>query len=335
MSPLLPDLFTSGCRLTGGQINPVTGLDSLERNYRFTFPHLQDMAPLTREPVRHRSTGWLTGSVGVGIGEHTPIRITTAGINGLLLYAPLTGRLQVRQDGTRHEAPSAQGWMLFNEWPAQAQTGANCGIIIAMKRARLQATFDTMMGAPSGDVCAHTQVLNLATPAGRSAQNDLPLLLHLSSEAAREWPEGVTHAEEAVYRFVARPIAPDLRDREARGPLRTARERHTVDLACGFMQSQIDRALTLTEVEALTGMGTRKLQGAFLRHLGRTPMAWLKEQRLLLAHHLIRTGGAGSVSTVATASGLNHFGRFARDFRQRFGVTPRDLAAESRRSDLH
>jgi hypothetical protein len=184
-------------------MDPVTGLDSLERNYRFTFPHLQDIAPLTCEPVRHRSTGWLTGSVGVGIGEHSPIRITTASINGLLLYAPLTGRLQVRQDGTQHEAPCNQGWMLFNEWPAQAQTGANCGIIITLKRARLQTTFDILMGGPSGAVCPHTQVLNLHTRAGRTAQSDLPLLLHLSSEAAREWPQGVTLAEDAVYRFVA------------------------------------------------------------------------------------------------------------------------------------
>lgn len=330
MIPLLPALFTPSCRLTGSQSAPMTGLDSLERNYRFTFPHLLDMAPLTLDAVRHRSTGWLTGSVGVGIGEHTPIRITTAGINGLLLYAPLSGRLQVRQDGNRYEAPSSQGWMLFNEWPAQAQTGANCGIIIALKRSRLQATFDTMMGAPSSPVCPHTQVLNLDTPAGRSAQNDLPLLLHLSSEAAREWPEGVTHAEDAVYRFVARLIAPDLRDREARGPLRTARERHTVDLACGFMQSRIDRALTLTEVEAMAGMGTRKLQGAFQRHLGTSPMGWLKEQRLLLAHHLIRRGGIESISQAATASGLNHFGRFAHDFRLRFGVTPRSAAGQSK-----
>ena len=97
------------------------------------------------------------------------------------------------------------------------------------------------------------------------------------------------------------------------------------------MQLQINRALTLTEVETLAGVGTRKLQSAFLRHLGMTPMGWLKEQRLLLARHLILAGG-GSASTAATASGLNHCGGFARDFRRRFGITPSALAAESRRS---
>jgi transcriptional regulator GlxA family with amidase domain len=76
-------------------------------------------------------------------------------------------------------------------------------------------------------------------------------------------------------------------------------------------------------------MGTRKLQGAFQRHLGTSPMGWLKEQRLLLAHHLIRQGGM-SVSQAATASGLNHFGRFAHAFRLRFGVTPRGAAGQSK-----
>ena len=331
----LPPLFSAGCRLTGGAKPYVMGLAGLEATYRITHPHLRDLAPLTREPVRHRTIGWLTGGVGVALGEQSPTRITTAGINGLLLQAGLSGRLQVWQDGRHYDTNALESWVLFNELPAQAQTSASSGVMISLRRDRLLATFDTMMGVPSGKVCPHTQVLSLQTPSVRRAHRDLPLLLHLARDASRHWPDGVRHAEDSIYRLVSRLLAPVYVHSEARGPGRQAREHRAVDLACGFMQSQIDRALTLTEVEAVVGLSTRALQSAFVLQLGVSPMAWLKEQRLLLAHHLIRSGGAESVSTAALASGLNHFGRFAVDFRARFGLTPQALSRESRPGHLH
>lgn len=88
-----------------------------------------------------------------------------------------------------------------------------------------------MMGARTGPVCQHTQLLVLDTPQSRTAQRDLPILLHLGSEASRRWPEGVVHAEDAVYRFVARLLAPASEPGEAGAPQRQARERLAVDLA--------------------------------------------------------------------------------------------------------
>lgn len=72
----LPARFSPGCRLAGGHSPYVMGLESLQRNHRFAFPHLLGLAPLTIEPVRQRSIGWLTGGVVVVLGEQSPIRIT-------------------------------------------------------------------------------------------------------------------------------------------------------------------------------------------------------------------------------------------------------------------
>lgn len=330
---LLPTLFTPGCRLTGQHSAHVMGLESLEKNYRYTFPHLVDMVPMTREPVRHRSTGWMTGSVGVGIGDHSPIRIKTAGTNGLLLYAPISGQLQVRQDGSRYAAPHTEGWILFNELPAQAETGANCGIIIALQRQRLQATFDVMMGTKSSPVCPRTQLLSLDTPTGSVSVTDLPLLLHHAHAASQDWPGAIPIAEDVLYRFVARLLMPDKGANPRK--LRGLRAQHVVDVACGYMLSRIDEAMTLTDVEGVVGVGTRSLQMAFVDCLGVTPKAWFKEQRLLLAHHLVTKVGEGSVTSAAVACGLNHFGRFAQDFKARFGQTPSEFARRTARGPLH
>jgi AraC-like DNA-binding protein len=330
---MLSALFTPDCRLTGQHGTHVMGLESLEQNYRYTFPHLVDMVPLTREPVRHRSTGWMTGSVGVGIGDHSPIRIQTAGTNGLLLYAPISGQLHVRQDGNSYAAPHTEGWILFNELPAQAETGANCGIIISLQRKRLQATFDVMMGTRSSPVCPLTQVLSLDTPSGRVSVTDLPLLLNHAHAASQDWPGAIPIAEDVVYRFVARLLMPNKGANSRK--LRGLRAQHVVDVACGYMLSRINEPMTLTDVEGVVGVGTRSLQQAFLACLGLPPKSWFKEQRLLLAHHLITKGGEGTVSSAAVGCGLNHFGRFAQEFKARFGKTPSELARDAPSGPLH
>ena len=324
----LAALFSADCRLTGGPGTIARDLESLDRNMRFSFPHLKELTPLSVQPLWHRSTGWVTGSVGVGIGQHAPIRIQTSGMNGLALYATLSGDIDVRQDGHRYSRQSHGPWMLFNEIPVLADTGANTGVIISIKRPRLQATFDAMTGTTDRPVASRAQILNLMTPAGRRAEHDLPLILQCAADASRRWPESVELAEDLVYRF----IAGLLLNPSALPPryLREVNERHLIDLSCGYMISGIDRAISLTEVEKVVGLGTRVLQSAFRRRLGLSPMRWLREQRLLLAHHLIVRHPDMPVSQVALACGLSHFGRFAGLFQARFGLSPSALARTPR-----
>lgn len=51
-------------------------------------------------------------------------------------------------------------------------------------------------------------------------------------------------------------------------------------------------------------------------------MAWLKEQRLLLAYRLLLHTKDIRVSDVALMTGLSHFGRFSVSFKHRFGMSP-------------
>lgn len=299
-------------------------LESLDRNMRFTFPHLQEVIPLSKESVWHRSTGWATGSVGVGIGQHTAIRLRTAGIHGLALYAPLDGMADIRQDGRRYSPQSRQSWMLFNEYPAQADTVATSGITVGLQRDRLQSTYDTMSGAPGRPIVPHSLVLNLHTTAGRRASQDLPLLLHCSADASRRWPVGLPLAEEMVYRFVAGLLLDE--HQLSRSAIRQIEEKRCVDLSCAFMVAALSQSISLTDVERVTGVGARALQLAFLRCLGLSPMRWLKEQRLLQARHMILQNRDVPISQVAVACGLNHFGRFAADFKGRFGINPSDIS---------
>ncbi len=84
------------------------------------------------------------------------------------------------------------------------------------------------------------------------------------------------------------------------------------------------RAYTIGELARIALVSRRSLQYAFQRHLGTTPMAYLRDVRLELSHEMLRDcdPAVTTVADVAYRSGFAHLGRFAAAYRTRFGVSP-------------
>jgi AraC-like DNA-binding protein len=61
------------------------------------------------------------------------------------------------------------------------------------------------------------------------------------------------------------------------------------------------------------------------RELDMTPKAYLMEQRMLRAEHLLRTNNKLNVSEVAYKCGFSEPKYFSRCFKKRFGKTPSDF----------
>jgi transcriptional regulator GlxA family with amidase domain len=81
--------------------------------------------------------------------------------------------------------------------------------------------------------------------------------------------------------------------------------------------------IRLAEIARHAGVNVRTLQKGFQRHFGQTPMNILRNARLDAAHyHLTVRRDAPSVTDVAFSNGFSHLGRFARDYRNRFGHSP-------------
>ncbi|WP_326837534.1 AraC family transcriptional regulator [Amycolatopsis rhabdoformis] len=75
------------------------------------------------------------------------------------------------------------------------------------------------------------------------------------------------------------------------------------------------------------GVGLRTLQQGFQHRYGRTPSQYLRDLRLERAHELLSAsaGGTGrTVTDIAVECGFVHLGRFAGDYRRRYGVSPSD-----------
>lgn len=80
---------------------------------------------------------------------------------------------------------------------------------------------------------------------------------------------------------------------------------------------------TPVELAERAGVSVRRLQQGFREYVGRSPFQYLHDVRLDRAHHeLVHAPEGTTVTDVALRWGLSHTGRFAADYRKRFGRSP-------------
>ncbi|OHV78636.1 AraC family transcriptional regulator [Ensifer sp. LCM 4579] len=96
-----------------------------------------------------------------------------------------------------------------------------------------------------------------------------------------------------------------------------------VKWAIDFMHANISEPISMDDIAAAAKVSLRTLQQGFRQFRMTTPMAYLLEIRLTAAHQDLMNGhGVQSIADVALKWGFTHLGRFAADYKKRFGVLP-------------
>lgn len=100
-----------------------------------------------------------------------------------------------------------------------------------------------------------------------------------------------------------------------------------------FIHSHAREDIRLEHIEKEAGVSRFKLFDGFKKHMGMSPMAYLKKYRLAEVRKQILKGGHGnSISGLATEWGFNHLGRFSSEYRKLFNETP---SATMHRNESH
>lgn len=96
--------------------------------------------------------------------------------------------------------------------------------------------------------------------------------------------------------------------------------------AMDWLDAHAHEPVELADLAAASGCGLSALYAGFREHVGRTPMAYLRDVRLARVHAELRAADPRTcqVTDVATRWGFFHFGRFAAAYRERFGELPRE-----------
>ena len=93
--------------------------------------------------------------------------------------------------------------------------------------------------------------------------------------------------------------------------------------AIEWLESEPARPWRVGELAALCGVAPRTLQKHFHRFLDQAPLAFLRDLRLdRVRQELLRGAQDTSITEIATRYGFVHLGRFAIQYRHRYGETP-------------
>jgi AraC-like DNA-binding protein len=102
-------------------------------------------------------------------------------------------------------------------------------------------------------------------------------------------------------------------------PGRAAR---AVSLVAKAVRTMPEQDIDFAELARSHGVSLRTLQDGFRSRYGRPPSAYLRDARLDVAHNLLAGDASITVTDAALSSGFTHLGRFARDYRARYGFSP-------------
>lgn len=90
-----------------------------------------------------------------------------------------------------------------------------------------------------------------------------------------------------------------------------------------YVFANINKPITLTQLEAIAQISRRNLQYLFLKTFDKTPMQWIRDERLKLAHHHLMTASEyESVTSIAMSYGFYSPSQFATYYKQKFGCSP-------------
>lgn len=104
-----------------------------------------------------------------------------------------------------------------------------------------------------------------------------------------------------------------------------------VKAAEDYMRAYADQALTVDTLAHEVGVSGRTLFEGFRKFLGVSPMRYLRDLRMERARHdLLDPAQPRSVTLIATHWGFYQLGRFASDYRRRFGEQPHETMVRGR-----
>jgi transcriptional regulator GlxA family with amidase domain len=94
--------------------------------------------------------------------------------------------------------------------------------------------------------------------------------------------------------------------------------------ATAFIHENAHRDITLSDIAAAVNLTPRSVQYTFRRHLGTTPLEYLRRVRLDRAHRELQAADprVDTVMAIAGRWGFSHAGRFSSVYKRTFGSPP-------------
>lgn len=198
-------------------------------------------------------------------------------------------------------------------------------VVVRLDASRLESTLTTMLGYESERV----EIGRFKRPAEVALQptgvsfDRVFRSLFAQIDAYLKEPSllDASGIDDAFYRtlILATHRAAFIRQSELRAAPVHIRQLNRV---CQYVASEQANRITLTDLERTAHMSRRTLHNAFLKVFGMSPMAWVREQRLLAVRARLQSGRARSVADAFYSCGFTNASLFSATYLRRFGELP-------------
>ncbi len=271
--------------------------------------------------LRHNSLGTLSFTT-LSYGNNVAIDVEEK-LTRFLVQIPRTGAFEARSRGrggrAYYRATATTAQLVPPKAPIHMHCSADCSILVISADAR-DLEFQTRV-LTGQDVDLPTVVPDVVPLSGQGTTlgHYIDFLYAESGQPdslLREGP-GARPAAQALLAMLVQSF--NIRDRA----LPSGRAWY-VKRAETFMDENLASPIGICDVVASSGVSLRTLYHGFHSSHEIAPMTWLKLQRLSRVHDELSLADPSQVNVtdVATRWGFFHLGRFASEYRARFGVSP-------------
>jgi AraC-like DNA-binding protein len=200
-------------------------------------------------------------------------------------------------------------------------------LAVRIGRAALEDQLARLLDAPVQSPVTLARTIDLTRGPGASW---LRLVRLLAADAAQ--PQGLIHhpvvgarLHEALIAGLLGATNHPYRDRLDRPSPATAAP-GAIRRVVEAMRVNPGTPFTVADLAAIAGVSIRSLQESFRRYVGTPPMTYLRQLRLSRVHEHLRQADPAmhTVTEIAYRYGFTHMGRFAAEYRTRYGVPPHE-----------
>ncbi len=243
------------------------------------------------------------------------------------VHLPLTGRVVITEDGRQFTSASGSAAVASPTGPLEMRWHPDAtAMVFRIDRRALEGTLADLIRLPV----------------------ERPLRFRARMDVTRQPGAGWMHAAMFLAEELDQPdglfsspvVAADLQRMIMRGLLLCQPHTYTAALAeeseiaalpphvaaaVAVIETAPERALTGEVLAREVNASSRLLQSGFREHLGVSPMQYLRDERLRRVHEDLTGSDPArrpTVAEVASRWGFTHLGRFAHDYRSRYGESP-------------
>ena len=248
-----------------------------------------------------------------------------------LVQVPLTGQARIHHRRTEVFAGSCTATVLNPDRETQMQWSADCSkLLLQIDKQHLERVAQDLIGRELPGPIRFDPAVDLQDTGGQIIRRQIVTCARAVDDGTlyQRYQKSRTHQIENElalallthqHNNISHMIA------EANDELLPRAMRRALE----FIHANLVEPIDLTQIAQAAEVNARTLQMGFRAKFGISPMRYVKNARLDLAHYLLAAKDDPiRVTEAAFSSGFSHLGRFSRDYKQRFGQTPSQMHHE-------